>query len=176
MKKFVALLLAVMMLAATAIVVADTPSVQPPKPVVKTAVAYIIEVPNATKGQEYEDKIVNGAVIADLFTEETNAQITALVGEETVMHQLVSLAVTEHWTPVIGDVTCELEFDTQYKAGETVAAVLSIFTADGVTEVLLDAEVKEDYVVTIKFPADWIKKMKVADENVLVIVSKSIAE
>ena len=158
MKKIIALVIAlVMMLAATAIVVADTPSVQPPKPVVKTAVAYIIEVPNATKGQEYEDKIVNGAVIADLFTEETNA-------------------VTEHWTPVIGDVTCELEFDTQYKAGETVAAVLSIFTADGVTEVLLDAEVKEDYVVTIKFPADWIKKMKVADENVLVIVSKPIAE
>ena len=172
MKKFVALLLAVVMLMATMAVLADTPSrPEPPTPVVKVPVAYIIVVPDSTKGLEYKEQIVNGATINDLFTEETVPQITALVGETNVMHELVSLAVTAAWTPAIGAQTVELEFATQYKAGEAVAAVLSIFDADGVTEVLLNAKVLEDYVLTVNFPTALIEKMQKANENVLVVVS-----
>ncbi len=177
MKKFVALLLAVMMLMATSVVLADTPSVPgPPTPSVKTAIAYIIPVEDGTHGLQFKEDIAAGKTIADLFKEETVNQVVALVGEPNVMHDHVCLKVLDAWTPEIGAQKVELEFATQYKVGATIAAVLVIFDADGVTEVLLNAEVLEEYVPTFSFPTDVIEKMQKAYENVLVIVSQPIEE
>lgn len=177
MKKFVALLLAVMMLMATSVVLADAPSVVPPTPVVKTeTIAYIIPTADGTNGTQIKEDIAAGKTVADLFKEETVSQVNALVGESSVMHDSLNLLVIDAWTPEIGAQKVEFEFATQYKVGDTIAAVLCIFDADGVTEVLLTAEVLEEYVATISFPTDVIEKMQKANENVLVIVSQPIAE
>lgn len=175
MKKFVALLLAVMMVLACVSAFAAGSKESTPVVVKKTEpapTAYIIPVADGTNGAEFKQKIADGATINDLYTEDTVPQITALVGETNVMHELVCLEVIDAWTPEIGAQSVEFEFASQYKAGDAVAAVLSVFDANGVTEYVLDAKVTADYVITISFPTDLIEKMQAATENVLVIVSQ----
>ncbi|MBR3494166.1 MAG: hypothetical protein IKH38_01945 [Clostridia bacterium] len=178
MKKFVALLLAAMMLLVSVSALAEGTTVKesPNSGNINTAENPFFDIVTepGTKAQEIIEKIGNGEDVVNLVSSETAEQIKNVVGEDAAVQEIISLDFHD-WTPEDGAQKVEIEFATEYKAGEPIVAVLGLVTGDEVEEYILEAEVVEDYVILVKFPVSVLEKAMTADELYILFVNANEA-
>ena len=173
MKKLFALLLAVMMVLASASVLAEeptSPTDEVNEPTVMDDKAIIVITELGEKGNELfnqlNEKINNGESVLDLFSEETKAAVEAMI-DTPVVHEMFGVAIGPGYTEGMGDYVAPLKFGTAYEAGEAVAPILNI----GGEEFVLDAEVTEDGIVNTTFTADQLAKLAAGAEAFVVMVN-----
>ena len=176
MKKFVALLLAAMMvLGAVSVLAEKSPTVNPPVPVKKEAKTFFELVELGTVGQEYNTKLTEAANQLDVFTPEVQEAIKAALGENVLVNDMSGVKVI-NWTEADGPQQLVVSgFTTEYKAGSPIVAVL-VVVKDGVAEVILPATVSADYEITMSWDASMMATGMEADEMLYIIVSPAVAE
>ncbi len=175
MKKLLALLLAAMTVLACTAVFAEEPDspedVPPYTPVVKKELPIIIVVDLGPLGNQYfeklSEKINNGENVLDVFTPDTKEKVTAVVGETPVVHEMFGVTIGPGYKEGMGDYTHEIEFTTEYKAGEPISAILNL----GTEEYVLEATVYEDYKVKIVFPGDVLAKLAETEEAFITMIN-----
>ncbi len=170
MKKITALLLAaIMVLASVSALAAGSPTAQGVSVYVPmTPAGAHFEVGElGTTGAAYQTAVQNGE---NPYTDETKATLDEMFPDGYSTYDIVGLKISG---AVEGEgAEVELEFATEYKAGTPVAAVLVVVNGETASESVLKAEVKEDYVVTVTFPADVLMAAQTAEECFLAIVAK----
>lgn len=172
MKKITALLLvAVMVLASVSALAAGSPtpygigtSVYVPMTPAEPTVGIVDLGPTGTA---YQTAVGNDE---NPYTDETKGQLDELFPDGYKTYDIVGLDLSKVIDGEGREI--ELEFATEYLAGTPVAAVLVIVNGESVAEYVLKAEVKEDYVVTVTFPADVLAAAEAASETFLAIVAK----
>ena len=200
MKKFLALLLAAMMLLASASVLAEeatpTPTASPeaeeevtptPKPESPVTPPVITVAPQKEEeeetgdpivvgelgdvGQQYQEKIENGE---EALTEDTITELKETLGDDISYDEIFGIELVD-WTPEDGAKTITLEFATEFKVGDKVAAVLVYVKGEEITEKVLPAEVVADYTVAVTFEVEDLEQVASADEAFVLIVSANEA-
>ncbi len=170
MKKITALLLAaIMVLASVSALAAGSPTawgvaVYVPMTPAEPSIGVVELGPT---GSAYETAIQNGE---NPYTDETKGQLDELFPDGYNTYDIVGLDLSGIIDGESREI--ELEFATEYLAGTPVAAVLVIVNGESAAEYVLKAEVKEDYVVTVTFPADVLANAEAASETFLAIVAK----
>ena len=173
MKKFLALLLAAMMLLASASVLAEeatSPTDEINEPTLMDDAQVIIITELGEKGNEVfnqlNEKIANGESVLDLFSDETKAAVEALI-DTSVVHEMFGVVIGPGYQEGMGDYVAPLKFGTAYEAGEAIAPILTI----GGEEFVLDAEVAEDGTVNTTFTAEQLAKLAEGAEAFVVMVN-----
>ena len=173
MKKFVAILMAAMLvlasvsaLAANSVTPSDTTTVAEP--------TVFVFVDPAAVAQDYINKLNEAEDQVAVFTEPVQEAIKANVADKAVAYQLVALRAPG-WDQK-SEASLVLEFDTAYKAGAKVCAVLVTVTGGAIEENVLTASVPEDYKVSTYWPVDMMQKIWDSEESFIVIMSEEIAE
>ena len=169
MKKLFALLLAVMMVLASASVLAEavSPTGETTKPVAEEAGAAVIVTDLGEQGNQCFEALTeiinNNQDVLDAFSPETKELVAAVVGENRTVHEMFGAGYTEGMDGYI----LVPEFATEYKPGDAVSAVLVI---DGAESVLISTVV-EDNKVAIAFDGEDLAKLAAANEAFVVLVS-----
>ncbi|MBR5345173.1 MAG: hypothetical protein IK127_05045 [Clostridia bacterium] len=125
-------------------------------------------------GNEYfqtiSEKINNGEnPLANTFSEDTVKAVTEVVGENPVVHDMFGVAIGPGYQEGMPGYTLVPDpFNTEYKAGEPISAILVL--GDG-TEYVLEASVPEDFQVSINFTGDQLAAIAAADEAFVTLVN-----
>ena len=171
MKKLFALLLAAMMVLASASVLAEEPA-SPDEEILEPTIlddaSVIIITDLGEKGNEVYDKLLNGESVLDVFSEETKAAVEAKIANPAV-HEMFGVVIGPGYQEGMGDYVCPMKFVTEYAAGEAVAPILTI----GAEEFVLDAEVAEDGTVHVTFTGDQLAKLAEGAEAFVVVVNEA---
>ncbi len=174
MRNLFALLLAAMMILASVSAIAENGPLSPKLISIEPNPPFA-EAEIGTVGTQYKDAIQaaidNGAPVLDVFKPETKDALIEAVGENAEIHEFFGLQVAG-WTEEDGEQYLILEFATEYKAGEKVAAVMALVKGEEEpVEYVLNAEVPEDYKVQVYFPVSMLNELLEADECFVVIVN-----
>lgn len=211
MKKFVCALVAMMMMlsmAASAAVVSktttDTTVVEKIETSTGVEVKETFEVKVAENTEPVVQQITNlfkfvveeeQAPIA-YFPPETQEQVKAVVAakieqlpelekveidvEKMEINEFVTIE-TINYEETYGDVAINFSFLTEYKVGQVVVALVSIFTGEYdelgnpiVEWIIMDAEVMEDGTLTVIFPQVEMTKVQEAENVALAILSEAV--
>lgn len=173
MKKLFALLLAVMMVLASASVLAEavSPTGETTKPVAEEAGAAVIVTDLGEQGNQCFEALTeiinNNQDVLDAFSPETKELVAAVVGENRTVHEMFGVAIGPGYVEGMDGYILVPEFATEYKPGDAVSAVLVI---DG-TESVLISTVIEDNKVAIAFDGEDLAKLAAANEAFVVLVS-----
>ncbi|MBR4711746.1 MAG: hypothetical protein IKP10_06905 [Clostridia bacterium] len=176
MKKFLALIMAAMMLLGVVSALAEAGSPKPVTPTVKDEdeKTFFILHELGTKGQEYYDNLVAAENQLDVFTPEVQEAIKAAIGEDIIVNDMQGVTVV-NWTEADGPQALKISFTTPYAPGDPVVAVLG-YVKDGVAEFVLPAEVTADSEITMSWDSDMMAKGLEAAEMFYMIVSAPKAE
>ncbi len=171
MKKFVAILMAAMLVLASVSALAAK-SGQPGDNTTTESPVFVI-VDHGTVANEYLAKLNEAEDHVAVFTENAQAGIKEKVADKAFAYELVSLRAPG-WDQKSEEYLV-LEFATQYKAGAKVCAVLVTVTGGEVEENILTANVPEDFKVNVYWPVAMMQKIWDSDESFIVIMSEEIA-
>lgn len=117
------------------------------------------------------ETILSGEKAVSIYTEDTQAAIAAKVADaELELNEIVAVSAPAY-TAENGAVTAKFTFATVYTAEQTLVAVVTVYTADAVEEIVLDAAANEDGSVTVSFTADAMAKIAAADAATLAILN-----
>lgn len=191
MKKFVCLLVALMMLASCAfaqemtrpsVTVADV--VIPTNPEVNvgeiTLVISLLNVQPETKEQVVVDKIVEHVQekpIVELFTEETVAAVVEKLPETVQASNLVMDEIfvmnVENYETAYGDVETRFQFVTDYEEDTVLVAMIGVIGEDGnIIWIPMDALVVEG-MVNIVFTQEILELVQSGNENVIMALLRA---
>lgn len=117
------------------------------------------------------EAVLNGTAPADLFTADTKTVITDMVDPANLeLNEMVAIAAPDY-TAENGAVVAKFTFETLYTAEQTLIAVVTVYTADAVEEIVLEANADEAGAVEVKFTADAMAKIAAADTAILAILN-----
>lgn len=173
MKKFVAILMAAMLVLASVSAFAAGKSVIPTDNTTTGSTVFIIVDPE-TVAEEYRAKLSEAEDQLTVFTDAVQASVKEKVGDAAFAYEQVSLRAPG-WDQKSEEYLV-LEFATQYLAGAKVCAVLVTVTGEEIEENVLTATVPEDYKVNVYWPVPMMQKIWDSDEAFIVIMSEEIVE
>lgn len=110
------------------------------------------------------------------FPAEVQADVAAALPEGTDLNTLqlndfITLQAT-NYTEEIGDVVVKVDFVTEYKVGQQMVGLLGLYDAEGNVEwVVVKAEVKEDGAVAVTIPQAEMAKFAASNAVALTILS-----